>query len=203
MGETTQIAKKIEWSSVAFTIPGESECGDSYLVREFQGGVLIGVMDGLGHGSEAAYASQRAVSILSQNPQESLMSLVKRCHQELQMTRGVVISLAAIDYVEEAITWLSVGNVDGILCRADGQANPAIEHIFHRGGVVGYQLPQIRASVLPIAKGDLLIFSTDGIRTDFYEQIKMKESPRKIAEEIGEKYRKESDDGLVLVVRYL
>jgi serine phosphatase RsbU (regulator of sigma subunit) len=32
-----------------------------------------------------------------------------------------------------------------------------------RSGVVGYQLPTLRASTLPIAPGDLLIFATDGI----------------------------------------
>ena len=203
MAQSTKIAKNIEWGAISFTLPGEKECGDLHLVREFPGGVLIAVIDGLGHGSEAAYASQRAVSVLSKNPEESLISLVKRCHEELLQTRGAVLSIARTIFAEQTLSWVSVGNVDGILCRADTEAQPSVEHVFHRGGVVGYQLPQIRVSVLPIAHEDLLIMATDGIRTEFHETVKMKDPPQKIAEEIGAKYRKESDDALILVARYL
>ena len=36
-----------------------------------------------------------------------------------------------------------------------------------RGGVVGYELPIVQASVTAIAPGDVLIFATDGIRPSF------------------------------------
>ena len=64
------------------------------------------------------------------------------------------------------MTWLGVGNVEGVLIRADTRATPAAESVLLRGGVVGYQLPALQASVVPVSRGDLLILATDGIRKE-------------------------------------
>ncbi|MBI3789047.1 MAG: stage II sporulation protein E (SpoIIE), partial [Ignavibacteriales bacterium] len=76
------------------------------------------------------------------------------------------------------------------------------ENILLRGGVVGYQLPQLRASVVPVSKGDTLIFVTDGIFSRFAESLNKAESPQKLADEICAQYKRESDDAMVLVARY-
>lgn len=195
--------QKLEWAVSSFPLAGERESGDLYFVQEFNNGALVAVVDGLGHGSEAAYASQRAASVLAKHAGETVISLVRICHAELQSTRGVVMSLASFNFIDESMTWLSIGNVEAILYRADLSVQPATEQVFQRGGVIGYQLPQLRATVLPIAHGDTVILATDGIKPDFADGLKFRDSPQRIADEIGKKYRKENDDSLVLVVRYL
>ena len=65
------------------------------------------------------------------------------------------------------MTWLGVGNVQGVLMRADAQKGSVQEVLLLRGGVVGSQLPALQAAVLPIAKGDTLVFATDGVRGEF------------------------------------
>lgn len=203
MTENRGILKRVRWGVVSYPLPGESQSGDQYIIQEHPNGVLAGVVDGLGHGSEAAHAAQIAVRTLSRFPHESVISLVRRCHQELLQTRGVVMSLASFDFREDLVTWIAVGNVEGILARGGSESQQPVAHIVQRGGVVGFQLPQLHAGVHPVSTGDTLILATDGVRPDFYDNLTVHDSPEKLAKDIGERFRKESDDSLVLVLRCL
>ncbi|HXF09845.1 MAG TPA: hypothetical protein VN625_03605, partial [Desulfuromonadaceae bacterium] len=80
---------------------------------------------------------------------------------------------------------------------------PAHEHILLRGGLVGYQLPSLHASVLPLMPGDLLLFATDGLHVGFDQRINLTETPKQIADGILTRHFKGTDDALVLAVRYL
>ena len=161
----------LDFAVSSVIIPGESECGDLYVVKENSNGALIGVVDGLGHGSDAAEAARIAVQTMDENAGESVISITRFCHDKLKNTRGVVMSLASINVSEGTITWLGVGNVTGILLRSDLNTSPIYESIFMRAGVVGYRLPPLYASVVTISKGDILIFSTDGIKDDYIGRI--------------------------------
>jgi hypothetical protein len=113
------------------------------------------------------------------------------------------MSLASFDTIENTVTWLGVGNIEGILLHGSSAENPRLETIFLRPGVVGYRLPPLQAMVTPIAPGDLVILNTDGIRGDFAVQFAPEDQPGQIAEYISSNFRKGDDDGLVLVLRYL
>lgn len=194
----------IEWGVASTALAGQTESGDLHIVQPFDGGVLLGVVDGLGHGAEAAHAARIAVDTLSQGAEKSVISHLYRAHETLRMTRGVVMSIASFRTSDHSLTWLSVGNVEGILLRADPKSMPMREIILLRGGVVGYQIPQPSASVLSVTPGDTLIFSTDGIR-HFLDGLGSYavESPAQLSHRICENYAKGTDDALVLVVRFV
>ncbi len=193
----------IEWGVASATLPGQTESGDLYFLKESSDNVLAGVVDGLGHGKEAAIAARMTIETLQQHPEESVITLLQLAHEKLRTTRGVVLSLASFNARENMMTWLGVGNVEGILFRADANAVPPRELVPLRGGVVGYQLPQPFASVVQISPGDTLLFFTDGIRSGFHESKKIcSDPPDKIANDIYWRYGKGTDDALVLVVRY-
>ncbi len=191
----------VEYGVAKFVLPGQGESGDRHLICCAGDGILIAAMDGIGHGEEAAYAAEAAISILKANAEEPVISLVERCHEHLRSTRGVVLSLASIDPQHGMMTWLGVGNVEGVLMRAGAQKGSVQEVLLLRGGVVGSQLPALQAAVLPIAKGDTLVFVTDGIRSDFVEGLSALESPQRAADKILKQHGKGNDDALVLVVR--
>ncbi|MGH9406735.1 MAG: SpoIIE family protein phosphatase [Terriglobia bacterium] len=193
--------KLLEYGVAARTHPDESKSGDSYLVSPFRRGVLVAVLDGLGHGVEAAEAARIALDTLAEHASESPISLVRRCHANLPGTRGVVMSLASFDSAEDTVMWLGVGNVEGWLMRGAGKAAPNRESLLLRGGVVGGQLPELRASVLPVSRGDTLVFATDGVTIDFADGLHG-ETPQSSADLIMDAYRKGNDDALVLVARY-
>ena len=191
----------VEYGVANFVLPGQGESGDRHLICCAGDGILIAAMDGIGHGEEAAHAAETAISILKTNAEEPVISLVERCHQVLRSTRGVVLSLASIDPQHGMMTWLGVGNVQGVLMRAGAQKGSVQEVLLLRGGVVGSQLPALQAAVLPIAKGDTLVFVTDGIRSEFVETLSALESAQRAADRILIQHGKGNDDALALVVR--
>jgi serine phosphatase RsbU (regulator of sigma subunit) len=194
----------IEWGLAALALAGEEQSGDAYAVKAWEKKILIAVIDGLGHGEKAADAARIAVETLINHVSDTddVVSFVRQCHEALLRTRGVVLSLALFDAENNTMTWLGIGNVDGLLLRADPQTNPARVSLLLRGGVVGYQLPSLRASTISVARGDLLIFFTDGIRSGFEKEVNPGDPPQQIADRIITNYYRNTDDALVLVARY-
>jgi serine phosphatase RsbU (regulator of sigma subunit) len=195
----------IEWGVATLALPGEAQSGDLHFVKPVGTGVLVAVVDGLGHGAEAATAAQAAVAALERHATESPVPLIERCHRALQGTRGVVMSVAVLGGPDGSMTWLGVGNVEGLLLYGDGAARSGSPRasLATRGGIVGSELPRLHPVVLPIASGDTLIFATDGIREGFAEGLSREASPQQLADRILARHGKGTDDALVLVARYL
>jgi hypothetical protein len=194
----------IEWGIACFKAPGEAECGDLHLVQLDENGALVGVVDAAGHGGAAAAVARLAVETLEKHAREGIVPLVRRCHEQLRGTRGVVMTLASFSSAANEMTWLAVGNVQSFLFRAGGGPKPRGEEVvILRGGLVGYRLPALQAAVLHVSHGDLLVLVTDGIRPEFTGAVPMADTPQRIAERICRQYGKPNDDGLALVVRYL
>jgi serine/threonine protein phosphatase PrpC len=193
----------IEWVVAAQPIPGQTVSGDLHLVKTFDRGALAAVVDGLGHGDEATAAAKAAVGVLDENVEQSVITLVKQCHGALINTRGAVMTVASFNAFDNSVSWLSVGNVEGVLMRADTKATPPAESTFLRGGVVGYQLPALRASVITVSPGDVLVLATDGIRSGFEQSVILTDAPQQIADRVMAQHFKGNDDALVLVVRFL
>src|SRR6266536_640539 len=198
-----QLKPCIDWGVATRTVPGQTVSGDLHLVELFPCGALVAVADGLGHGDEATTAARTALEILRENAGQSVTSLVQRCHDALIHTRGAVMTLASFNTLDGALSWLSVGNVAGLLLHADTKAAPASESAVLRGGVIGYQVPALRASVTAVSPGDLLILASDGIRSGFEQSVIISETPQQIADRIMSGHFKGTDDALALVVRYL
>lgn len=203
MAELKSDARLLDWGMAQRALPGQTVSGDKHLVQPFPHGVLVAVVDGLGHGEEAAVAAQAAVAALAKHASHSALQLMKLCHEALHNTRGAALTLASFNEIDATITWLGVGNVDGVVLRADPQAAPVRDYVLLHGGVVGLQLPPLRAFILPIAPGDTLIMATDGVRPGFAEGLPLKEPPQQLADRILARDGKNNDDALVLVARYL
>lgn len=192
----------LEWSSICHPMKSENICGDDFIVKKSDKNVLVAVVDGLGHGKEALEASGRALSSLKQFTNESLISLMTTCHENTKGTRGVVMSLAIFDSSEDSMSWMGVGNVEGVLFRAVETKETPKETILLRGGVVGYKLPQLKASIITIERGDTLIFTTDGVNYSYSNNVNINQSTEEIAKYISDNYVDRSDDAQILVARY-
>jgi len=196
-------AALIDWGVATLTLPGERESGDLHLVKPVRAGVLVSVVDGLGHGAAAAAAARAAVAALNRHAQESVLPLLQRCHQALAGTRGAVVSVALFDRADGSMTWLGVGNVEGVLLYADAGERRGRERLVTRGGIVGSELPPLRAEVLAVAPGDTLILATDGIQSGFADELTVDAPPQQLADQILARSGKSTDDALVLVARYV
>src|SRR5712691_7138774 len=162
----------LDWGVASLPFHGQSESGDRHVVHFFPGGVLLAVIDGLGH-----------------------------CYESLRSTRGVVMSVASFDISRGLLTWLGVGNVRGVLRRSPSSSNLPAEELLLRAGVIGRQIPALQVSVVPVAYGDTLFLATDGIRGEFAQEQIYSEVSQRAAEVILSRYAKGNDDALVLVAR--
>ena len=196
-------SRSFELGVAGRAIPGETRSGDVHVVKATESGVLLAAVDGVGHGSDAASAAETAGAVLRRHASEPVISLVMRCHEALRGSRGVVMSLAALDAARGLLTWLGVGNVQGILLHPSPGADRGEETLLLRSGVVGSQpLPRLRAEVLCFSPGDTLVLATDGVAADFSRELARNLPPQKAAEGVLARDGKASDDALVIVARF-
>ena len=198
----TSTSAALEWHAVGTPAPGETVLGDRAVVAFADGYAAAAVVDGLGHGAEAAVAAQEAASVLEQSAGQDPAAVATECHRALHDTRGAALSLASIDTREHTMTWLGIGNVEARLVHTADPIRVTDSLLLH-SGIVGHHLPRLSAQTTTIARGDVLIFATDGIRRDFADVLVTSGSCQEIAERIQQQCALGSDDALVLVVRYL
>lgn len=186
-------------------LAGERKSGDAWVSAPFDGGILIGVIDGLGHGEEAALPAQLACATLRAEPGADVVTLINSCHGALRHTRGAVMTVVQLHLPGPTMTWIAVGNVDGRLIRGrlrDDGSHPS-EAVLLRGGVVGYRLPVLSPKTHAVEPGDTLMLATDGLRlTALDEPLRRPLSAQAHADLLLAAYGLETDDSLVLVARY-
>jgi len=194
----------VEWAVCATPYPGQRRSGDAYLVEGTATGVLVAVVDGLGHGEGAANVAERALTSLRETAGRSPTACLRACHVALRGTRGAAVTLAALDPDGGRMAWVAVGNVDAAVLRwsGDGNGTPAGRvAVPLRGGVVGDRLPPLRESEVAVAAGDVLVFATDGVTSAFLDAIDLSLEPRAIAGRVHARWARADDDALVLVAR--
>jgi len=203
MAPVVNRAPGLEWSVVSRTSPGEAVSGDHHVVAASADCILLAVIDGLGHGDEATAAARAAAVVLQERPSTPVIELIRLCHDALRATRGAAMTLVAVNVRERTATALGIGNVETVVVRARAGAQPARESVLLRNGVVGYQLPRLQTSEIPIAPGDVVLFATDGVREDFGDRVSAAEPlPQMVERIIAEKFRGH-DDALVLACKIL
>jgi hypothetical protein len=194
----------IEWAATSRPRPGEHICGDRSIAVDVNGtGALIGVVDGIGHGTEAAEAANCCVDVLGDARTEPLDILVQRCHRALSSTRGAVMTLARIDFRIDILSWIGVGNVAADLVAKHPAGVEVRSSARLAGGIVGDRIPAVLVPQdVPIRPGDLIVFASDGIAGKHLDDIDFSAPAPVIADQILHNHAKDNDDALVLTARH-
>ncbi len=193
---------RLDWAVYATAYPGQVRSGDGFLVQETEAGVLVGVVDGLGHGEEAAEVAERALASLRETAGQSLVRSVTACHAALRGSRGVVMTLVLLDPDLVRLTWVAVGNVDAAVLRSPSAAGPTDRYsVPLRAGVLGERLPPLRESTVDLGPGDVLIAATDGVSPAFLDAVDTSLPVQALACRVHTDHAQGRDDALVLVAR--
>lgn len=203
MSKAASLENKFECGISMLTCPGETVSGDHYLIKFQLNKALFAVIDGAGHGEEAAEASLLAASILEKNLNSSLEQHLKQCHEALRSTRGAAMSLASIHFPDFSMNWVGIGNVEAVSLKTTENSLFIKETLLLRNGIVGYQFIRPKVSTLQLRLGDMLIFATDGVDPYFLDGISLEDSCQNIANSIINQHGKSTDDALVLVIRII
>jgi phosphoserine phosphatase RsbX len=179
---------------------GETRSGDVAVFAPTAAGALACVIDGLGHGPEAADAAETCADVVRAHAEAPARELMQACHEALLETRGVVMTVAWFDLRRSELSWAGVGNVDARLVRSGPELREEVALVF--GGVLGYRMPRVRPATMPLGRGDLLVMITDGIEPAISAALAGGGSAQALASRILDTHGKRSDDALAMVIRY-
>jgi negative regulator of sigma-B (phosphoserine phosphatase) len=179
---------------------GETRSGDVAVFVPTSRGALVCLIDGLGHGPEAADAAELCASVVREHAEAEPTDLLEACHQALLETRGAVMTAVWFDLEQSLLSWAGVGNVDARLVRSGPELREEVALVF--GGVLGYRMPRVRPATMPLERGDLLVMITDGIDGAISPALAGGGGAQALASRILEQHGKGTDDALAVVLRY-
>jgi len=146
---------------LALAVDPEPVSGDAWARVEAGSKVTILVVDGLGHGVEAARAAACAVREL--HPAESPEDLLERMHAALRPTRGAAAAVAELDLSNGALRFAGIGNVAAVA--VDGQNRR--ESLTSLNGTLGHRVQRIRGYDHTLSEDAILVIHTDGCRANW------------------------------------
>jgi negative regulator of sigma-B (phosphoserine phosphatase) len=193
----------LEWAAAARVRPGERVPGDLALIVPAPAGALIAAADGLGHGPAAACAARVAVREAWLSADADIAAITRSCHRALRSTRGAALSLGIVARARRSLTWLGVGNVEGRVLRSTSGGRSAKESLLLASGLPGRDLPEVSPKTVPLNRGDLVIFATDGVGQGFADDLDVSGTTGEIVDRIMRRHWKANDDALAVVARYL
>ena len=142
-------------------VHGETRCGDGVLIENGPSRSLYIVVDGLGHGDEAAEAADEAIATVSRFSHESLTEMISRSHDALRKTRGAAMSIAAVDHDRSIVTYAGIGNIGASLITGSSSRS-----LMCQNGTVGAVMPRSpQEYTYPITQNTTLLMFSDGLST--------------------------------------
>ena len=190
---------KTEYGLTAKALQGD-HCGDAGIVIENKGIMLCAIIDGVGHGPNAAIAAVTAKNYIEANSEAPLTEILQGMHEVLKSTQGAVACLCRIDLKSGQLTMAGIGN---ITCRIFRGLDS--ERLLSREGILGYMVSSPREHSYRLDNADLLLMHSDGVREHFelfeYPGI-LKGNATAVAERIVETLGKNNDDASCLAVRF-
>ncbi|HLO51427.1 MAG TPA: SpoIIE family protein phosphatase [Kamptonema sp.] len=153
----------LEIGCVCLPVKGEEVSGDAWATEQQEGRSLLLVADGLGHGPQAAIASNEAVRVFRENASKSPKEIIEAAHGVLRSTRGAVMAIAEINFHTSSVRFAGVGNISAAVISPDANYS-----MVSYNGTVGHEVRKIQEFVYQWPKGGLLVMHSDGLGTQWH-----------------------------------
>jgi anti-sigma regulatory factor (Ser/Thr protein kinase) len=191
----------MEHGVVCLPMAGETTSGDAWGLHCDSSCATVVVADGLGHGPEAAQASELAVGAMIVMRSKPVPVLMQEAHAALKATRGAAVALLKLDLYKNQLLFAGVGNIAAHVYDSDGGGH---RQMVSHNGIVGSNLRKVQEFGTPWVAGALLILHSDGLGTRWnlsdYPGI-FSYPPRLIAAILYRDFQRGRDDVTVLVLR--
>jgi anti-sigma regulatory factor (Ser/Thr protein kinase) len=187
----------LEYGAVCVPMRGEHVCGDAWAIEPHPATVLVA--DGLGHGPDAAEASQAAVQALHAHADRLLLRQIETIHQALAATRGAAVALAQIAADGSQLHFVGIGNISGSIL-SDDSAKSLISH----NGIAGHNMRKVQQFSYPWSREATCIMYSDGLSTHWdvrtYPGL-LARHPALIAGVLYRDFSRDRDDATIVVFR--
>lgn len=189
----------IEIGTVQVPMPGQEVCGDGWATEALSDKCTCVLVDGLGHGPDAAAAAHAAIAIAHEYRLKAPAEILERAHDALRSTRGAAMAVAAIDTNAGLVHFCGVGNITAMILQGE-----QVRHTVSHNGTVGQEARKISEYVYPWSRSSLLAMHSDGLsaRWDLksYRPLAQRH-PSLIAAVLYRDFARGRDDATVLVAR--
>lgn len=178
---------------------GEIVSGDGCVLQTVPHGLVAGILDVLGHGSEAHRLARHCERWLAAQAHADVVGLAEGLHEEVRGSIGLALTLAFVDTQTRQVMVAGVGNTRLFCLRAPGlciDAQPGI--------VGGSNMPRLRPARLQLAALDTLVLTTDGIneRLTVDQLLPLRHhGVQHIAQQVLRAHGKDHDDATCMVLR--
>jgi negative regulator of sigma-B (phosphoserine phosphatase) len=182
----------IDVAHLSLPMLGELANGDRAVSRvDAEGRALFGVVDGLGHGVDAAAAAQKAADCLeSVSLDVSLWDVMQTVHERLVGSRGAAATICLLRRGE--IEVCAVGNVE---VRSPDLRLPLV----FSPGILGVRVAKLHACRAAVSSRARFVLFSDGISSRVPVEDVRGLAPRSACEALMQRYRRKEDDATVLV----
>lgn len=187
------------FGAICVPIQGETVCGDAWALALEDDRATLMVADGLGHGAQAAEASQAALDVLAEDPAAELRTLVERSHVHLRGTRGAALCVLRIDATAQTVGCAGAGNVAVRMVSGVFDRSMVTQH-----GTAGVQIRRPEQANLAMPLHGVAIVHSDGLQTRWDKAVLLpvlERDPTLAAALLFRNFSRGRDDATVVVVR--
>lgn len=178
--------------------PGQVVSGDTVVARPLPDGLLVAIVDVLGHGPEAHELTGFISDFLERAPVGDVGRLMEGLHGHLRGTRGAAAGLCVIDAAAGHADYAGIGNT------AIRRFGAAETRLVSQEGVLGQRMRTPKVQRMALSPGDVLVLYTDGVSDRFthedYPAI-LQHAPEEVARNIVQRFGKGHDDAACVAVR--
>lgn len=184
---------------LSLPLRGEHACGDSWYLLSDREQAWFMVVDGLGHGPQAAEAANKAVEIFDPRSESDPVHLLGTMHAALRSTRGAAAAVTRVNLSTKVVTFSGIGNISATLC--SGQLTQSMVSM---NGTLGHEARTMQQFQYAWPASGILVMHSDGLsnqwKFDKYPGLQMRH-PTLIAGVILRDNDRGRDDTTVLVVK--
>jgi hypothetical protein len=165
------------------------------------------LVDGLGHGPDAADAAEAATCAFDAEPFAALSAFFERANNAMRGTRGGAAAAAQINAGRRSLKYAGIGNIAGSLQSlvADDDGSLHGRGLVSHNGIVGVQHHRAKELEYPCPSDGLLIMCSDGLQSRWslgtYPGLAMRH-PAVIAGVLYRDFTRGRDDVTVAVIRF-
>jgi len=188
-------------AGVCVPMRGERVSGDAWAAWSAGDLTSIFVVDGLGHGAEAARAATAAIDTFLRHAERSAADVIGLVHAALRTTRGAAVALAELDQRSATLRYCAVGNIAAVVSRLDGSE----QHLVTLPGIAGHVSRRVQTFTYTWPRGSILVMHSDGVGTHWSPAQyagSLHQDPAALAGAIYRDHRRGTDDATVVVARH-